>query len=310
MDSYLHVAERVLKAARRPMTAKGILEAAYKSGIVPEHLFGKTQQKTLQARLSEDILHRRETSPFYRTQPGQYFLSELLADPSIPDEYKERFPARRRTRDLARNMMLSVKRDFVEANRSLLEKGYSSFMTEADRAEAITYANQQDLSEKLLTVWAFSIVKKDHSVLAYRVGRYRDDRDAFANKRSIGFPGPVSEEDRSLFSTDQFGAVDCAANILMTDLDLSLAAFPQHAPTAPVSTHIFEIVDDRLNMVLVAVMEWDCPEWFEPTTRKLSLNEPHWLDMSTGWNDYEDFEPWSSKLLKLVEKSERTALER
>lgn len=310
MDSYLQVAYQVLKAARRPMTARGILDAAYKASIVPEHLFGKTQQKTLQARLSEDILHFRETSAFYRTQPGHYFLSELIADPVIPGEYKEKFPARRRTRDLARNMMLSVKREFVDGHRDLFRYGYSSFMREADKAKAVTYSNTSDLSEQLLTVWTFCVVRKEHSVLAYRVGRYRDDRDAFANKRSIGFSGPVSDEDRSLFSIDEFGAVDCATNILISDLDLSLASFPEHKMSTPKSTHFFEISDEKLSMVLVAVMEWDCPEWFEPTKRRLSLNEPHWIEATLSRNHHEDFDPWSAELLGLIAQSERESLDR
>jgi hypothetical protein len=308
LDSYLQVAYQVLKAARRPMTARGILDAAYKASIVPEHLFGKTQQKTLQARLSEDILHFRETSAFYRTEPGHYFLSEMIADPQIPDEYKEKFPARRRTRDLARNMMLSVKREFVDENRDLLRDGYTSFMREADRAKAVKYSNTSERSEQLLNVWTFCVVRKEHSVLAYRVGRYRDDRDAFANKRSIGFPGPISDEDRSLFSLDEFGAIDCATNILISDLDLSLAAFPEHKISNPRSTHLFEISDEKHSMVLVAVMEWDCPEWFEPTTRRLSLNEPHWIEATLCRNHSEDFEPWSAELLSLIARTERVSL--
>ena len=103
MDSYLKIAEVVLRSAHRPMSAKAILDVAYKAGVVPTHLYGKTQKKTLQARLSEDILRHRDTSLFYRTEPGQFFLSEFLSDPTIPDDYKVPFPARRRTRDLKRS---------------------------------------------------------------------------------------------------------------------------------------------------------------------------------------------------------------
>ena len=79
LDSYLQVAQSVLRSTRRPMSARAILDVAYAAGIIPAHLYGKTQQKTLQARLSEDILHHREVSAFYRTEPGQFFLAELLA---------------------------------------------------------------------------------------------------------------------------------------------------------------------------------------------------------------------------------------
>src|SRR5437763_111510 len=84
LETYLEIAEAVLRAARRPLTARAILDAAYRGGIVPTHLYGKTQHKTLQARLSEDILLRKLESRFFRTDPGYFFLSELRSDPKIP----------------------------------------------------------------------------------------------------------------------------------------------------------------------------------------------------------------------------------
>jgi hypothetical protein len=88
LDSYLDIAEAVLRAARRPLTPRAIMATAFQSGIVPHHLFGKFQHKTLHARLSEDILHRKLESRFYRTDPGLFFLSDLRSDPGIRDEFK------------------------------------------------------------------------------------------------------------------------------------------------------------------------------------------------------------------------------
>jgi hypothetical protein len=79
----------VLRAARRPLSPRAILAAAYRAGIVPNHLFGKAQHKTLQARLSEDILRFKLDSRFYRTDPGIFFLSEFRSDPKIADELKD-----------------------------------------------------------------------------------------------------------------------------------------------------------------------------------------------------------------------------
>ena len=75
------------------MTAKAILNAAYRTGIVPDHLHGKTQHKTLQARLSEEILHFKRDGRFFRTEPGFFFLTEFESDPLIPDKYKDHFSA-------------------------------------------------------------------------------------------------------------------------------------------------------------------------------------------------------------------------
>src|SRR5204863_3540845 len=87
-----------------------ILRRGLSSGIVPSSLYGKTQHKTLQARLSEDILSRRERSPFFRTRPGYFFLREFLTDPAIPAEFRTPIVARRRRPELAYHEALAVDR--------------------------------------------------------------------------------------------------------------------------------------------------------------------------------------------------------
>jgi hypothetical protein len=47
-------------------------------------------------------------------------------------------------------------------------------------------------------------------------------------------------------------------------------------------------------------MDWVCPEWFEPTTRRLSINDPSWMNMRVKPNNLEDFEPWTLAALDAV----------
>ena len=79
MNSYLQIAQSVLQKSRQPLSAREILDAAYRLQLVPEHLFGKTQYKTLQARLSEDLLRNRKRTIFARTGPGRFVLREQLS---------------------------------------------------------------------------------------------------------------------------------------------------------------------------------------------------------------------------------------
>ncbi|WP_170546392.1 HTH domain-containing protein [Ruegeria arenilitoris] len=300
MDSYLDIAHKVLRASRRPMSAKGILNAAYRAQIVPEHLRGKTQHKTLQARLSEDILHHRSTSLFYRTEPGKFFLSELMSDPDIPDKFKEIFPARRRTRDLQNDNALGISRKFLKNWRNTTgNSDIVEMLAEAERQEAIRYLPQSGNSE-YATVWTFSLVRRNDEVLSYRIGRYRDDREAFANKRTIGFPGAVTISDRSLFSQEDYGATENAFRVLLLDLDLSSQSFLEENPKKPSPLFVFETEGDDGVSVLLIVLEWICPDWFEPTTRKLSLNDPCWLNFSVQPNNIDDFEPWSKTTLRRI----------
>lgn len=282
------------------MSAKGILNAAYRAQIVPEHLRGRTQHKTLQARLSEDILYHRNASMFYRTEPGVFFLCELISDPNIPEKYKEKFPARRRTRDLQKESPLGISRAFLRewCNGSHSDDVGDVFRA-AEESDAFRYLPSPDNNE-YATVWTFSLVRRRSEVLSYRIGRYRDDRDAFANKRTIGFPGAITASDRSLFSQEDYGATDNALNVLLLDLDISPQSFSEGSPNRPEPLFAFEVEGDDGVMVLLVVLEWTCPDWFEPTTRRLSLNDPCWLDLTVWPNNLDDFEPWSKIAIRHV----------
>ncbi|WP_162936406.1 HTH domain-containing protein [Pannonibacter phragmitetus] len=299
MDSYLEIAQQVLRASRRPMTAAGILDAAYAAEIVPKHLYGKTQVKTLGARLSEDVL-RSQYSAFFRTEPGYFFLNELVSDPNIPSKYKEKFEARRRTRDLHVPPFLAVDSEFVRECANAYISDWYDFTKRAESRNAIHYLESRRQTNGALIVWTFSIVRRDTEVLSYRTGRYRSDADTFANKRTIGFPGVVSFFDCTLFSDGDFGAKENALGAITSDLDISAMAI--HGEKLPDPEPRFAMRMRRTDEqdILLLVMDWTCPAWFEPTTRRLSLNEPRWLDLRIPPNDIDDFEPWTKATLNAL----------
>ncbi|PZQ81183.1 MAG: hypothetical protein DI549_14755 [Ancylobacter novellus] len=299
VDAYLELAEMVLRAARRPLSPRAILDAAYKAGVVPSHLYGKTQHKTLQARLSEDILRLKLESRFYRTDPGIFFLSELRSDPDVLEEFKDPFHARRRTRDLAKPFTLAIAKEYVESSISL-SVGWHEFLRNAGHSGAVQYVDARDVPVDFYLVWAFSILRRRSQVLSYRIGRYRDDRDAFVNRQSIGFTDVVGYDDASLFS-DDLGVTERGLSVLLDDLDLSRSMFRTSEGIEVPKVLFSEVaIDDSSQPALLFVMEWDCPEWFEPTARRLSLNEVRWIDATRMPNDLNDFEPWSSAALSAI----------
>lgn len=299
MDACLQLAQAVLRIIRRPLTSKAILDAAYRAGIVPHHLYGQTQEKTLQARLSEHIIQHRENGRFFRTQPGFFFLTELLPDPRIPEEYKSAFSARRRTRDVFRGPALAIKRSFLNKQSQELLGDWKKLFVAAQKSDAMRYVDADYPRERFVLVWTFPLVRRGKELLAYRVGKYRDSRDHFARKKSIGFPAMISYDDRTFFSSDEVGASDCALKALLADLNISFnmlsACSELRAPTIifPLWSHV--------ERSLLLVMDWRCPDWFEPTRRRLSLNDLHWIDRLP--NDIEDFEPWSVATMKLLQQT-------
>jgi hypothetical protein len=308
MDSYLDIARIVLRARRRPMGAKSILDAAEKAGVLSEHLHGKTQQKTLQARLSEDILKGREASLFYRTEPGQFALKEFLDDPAFPTKWKTEFSARRRTRDLKRPTSLAI-RQATAASLENISISMNEFSERLIEPGAVATMHPKEMNKRgYCAMWTFSVVRKRDEVLAYRIGRYRDDRDIFANKRSIGFPGALAADDVSLFSTDELGVKECCIAVLQQDLDLSLSTFERSKEQVPKIECVTALADGDGKLDLIIVLLWESPDWFEPTTKRLSLNDPGWLQTCARPNDMDDFEPWSAQILGWLAEKDRVTL--
>jgi len=83
-------------------------------------------------------------------------------------------------------------------------------------------------------------------------------------------------------------------NVILPDLDLSSNAFGGDEAIDQPTPNLFVFVENESHQkVLLLVMEWTCPDWFEPTTRRLSLNDPCWMDLDVRPNNINDFEPWS-----------------
>ncbi len=296
MDAYLDIAENVLRSERRPLTPRAILSIAYQSGIVSHHLYGRTQHKTLGARLSEDLVKRNERSLFFRPAPGKFFLREFLTDTSLPEEYRRPVPTRRRFRELVLGPALTLN-----------EKALKPFKRDAPiepaailnllQSDDCRYEDPRHRSTNSVLFRAFVCVQRNTQVLSYRLGRYREDRDAFMHKRCIGFSSLVHDFEHTLFNMNDFGIVDSGIHATKIDLDIPEIFGDQ----------IQENIDGRLSHFiwtsesgvgdLLAVISYECPTWFEPTKRRLALNDIRWIDDLSSVNDLDDFDPWSQRII-------------
>src|SRR5689334_2244944 len=72
MASFLRAAFQILTERKSPMTSGDITRAALESALL--HTAGATPEETMRARLSTDILRRKERSPFMRTDAGSFGL--------------------------------------------------------------------------------------------------------------------------------------------------------------------------------------------------------------------------------------------
>ena len=218
LDAYLNIAENVLGNARRPLTPREILNHAYTEHMVPPHLHGRTQHKTLGARLSEDILIRRERSAFFRTNPGQFFLRRFLTDVGIPEKYRTPIIARRRERELQRGTILCL--DAADLPAMTGFEFSVKLILNLLRSNRFHYLDGLERGIADVVVWSFVVIARKSNVLTYRIGRYRDGRDSFLRRRSIGFFRPVRDCDRTLFDLKDHGIVSSGVRAASIDLDL------------------------------------------------------------------------------------------
>jgi hypothetical protein len=296
VDAYLEIAATVLRAERRPLSPRAILTAAYRRGMVPPHLHGKTQHKTLQARVSEDIIARREQSAFFRTAPGRFFLREFLTDTSLPEAFRRPVPTRRRFRELARGPALAVDECVLEKLAPERAPIQPERIFKLLGQECSRYADPKMKSEKNVFVRSFVCVYRRGDILTYRLGRYREDRDSFLARRSVGFYTYVHRDEQTLFNMRDFGIVDSGVRATAVDLDIPEVPAREKLDA---SLRYFTWVRQPMGVTdLLAVVALQCPEWFEPVKRRLALNDLAWLDLTKPVNNIDDFDPWSKVVLE------------
>jgi hypothetical protein len=280
-----------------------MLKIAYSSEIVPPELHGKTQHKTLGARLSEDILLRRERSSFFRTEPGHFFLREFLTDTSVPERYRIPLIARRRARELHRGMAMAFPhRALKHLNGSAVTPDAMLPLLQSSDLHYTPDVHHRGLDD--IVVWSFVMVTRDECVLTYRHGRYREGRDAFLKRRSVGFFTPVVDQDWDLFDKDDHGIVSSGLKAVVVDLHLPVeAVFGKGRGEVAEIDYFFLYSEEQAPRDLLAVIRFECPQWFDPVKRRLAINDLCWMSLRDQINHLEDFDPWSQSVLQRAQRA-------
>lgn len=297
LSSYLEIAEKVLVHRRRPMGPHAILRDAFMLDLMPPHLHGETQHKTLQARLSEDILHGKEHSRFVRTEPGKFFLRSLLSDESIPAEFRTTIKARRRKRELTPDPVLCIARESLHKLERQNGRAPWSIYEHLRETGELSYHEVKSRPKDQVPIWCFVMMVRDDNVLSYRVGRYRAHEEELTSKRTVGFTTLVTEAQQTLFNHHDLGIIEAGVTALALDIDFPLDVEVLEAETSDVSSVVSVMLDDEVEAALL-IIETVCPHWFEPTTRRLSMNDMKWIPFRVSPNHLEDFDPWTQAVVR------------
>ncbi|MFY0646689.1 winged helix-turn-helix domain-containing protein [Sulfitobacter geojensis] len=299
-DSYLDLARKVLLVERCPLSAKDILDKALRADGLPPHLYGRTPHKTLQARLSEDILSRRSRSQFFRTEAGKFFLREFLEDPKIPDEMKTEYPAPRRSLQLENRSVLAVSRqDWTSKFDRRTVVDAEDFRAKFDNSE-LEYLSTEELEKQMdyLPVLSFVLVHRDMRVLSYMIGRLRAGGDPLNRPRSIGFGGYVLEDHRDITYDAFFGILESGITILADGVGMPLELAEKARYEGELVPRTCVISKTHLGEeAIFAIADYKCTGTFDPGRPNLSFTGLKWLEKCSKPNDVSNFDPLSLLML-------------
>jgi hypothetical protein len=295
-DSYLDLAEAVLRRIRAPLSTRQIMRAAYLSDMVPPHLHGVTQHKTLGARLSEDILRYRLRSRFFRTRPGRFFLRSFIKDKTLPLEFRTPIVARRRIRDLKRNDVAAIPDQVAIRMLSHLPAvGHeSSELRDIVQSGVIRYGHLDKMAnDRLCPIYSYVIIQRADHILIHSKGLYAEQRKGFVGRQMLGFPVPICHDDMTLFDIEDHGVVSAGLTAVAIDLDLEFSAeFPSFEQSAHLaSVHI--VPEPIAGNALLCLVKVSAPSEFDPVGRRLAVQDLSWMLTDDALSASSSLDPWS-----------------
>ncbi len=297
MDSYLDIARKVLVETRRPLSARQILKIAYRMQVVPADLFGRTQHKTLQARLSTEILHHKARTDFYRTGPGMFSLRSLGGDPGSVAPRTREYLAPSRAAQLGRFEVLV----FARSSLCALSPGDGVRLRAIDLRQAFgDHSMLKDLTRdgNVVPLRLMVLLLHEGSLLLRQ--RRPVEIGSIPSRTAAGFEGVVRRDDKQLFSEDDFGLMEAASRTVAEWLSLSPLILSRLRPLtaecrAPV---LFEEGSEPAADDLMVFLAFDCadvPEVVEATRDRATFD---WQHLPVRANDLDRFDRWSARILE------------
>jgi predicted NUDIX family phosphoesterase len=228
-QTYLRVAEIVLSKSLVPLSSREIVDRGIEQGLFGDHVMGQTPQKSMQARLSMDILNRKASSRFVRTARGRFALRSSIAshadglngsEGEAPTEYV----AERRILRTPREEVLCIPdvafRDVLTFqgidtdSTPILDRFLNPTNTlYVGRAEA----EVRNDAKQFVT---YVLVQCGQRLLFFKRSYLSRAAEFLRGSKCIGFGGHVSAADFDILSRGDYGLSACARRELAEELYL------------------------------------------------------------------------------------------
>jgi predicted NUDIX family phosphoesterase len=328
-QTYLRVAEIVLGRIRSPLKAREIVDQGIDLGLFGDHRLSRTPEKSMQARLSMDIINRTNQSKFVRTERGKFTLRSNMSHRSSSTEQAGAVPlvyeyvAERRVLQTPKEELLCVpERAFREVltfqgidtdagpildhlfiNNSTLYVPRSEAEVRNDAKQFVTYV----------------LLQSGPRLLFFRRSYLSRAAEFLRGSRCVGFGGHVSADDFLMWSREDNGLEACARRELSEELHLNLVSVDKceyaGAPNyisrktislfREVSLELLGILNDdssevgRRHVAVIYrawVTDWNLARLLGKGDS--SIKALGWIDITKETLDISDFEYWSQLCLR------------
>jgi predicted NUDIX family phosphoesterase len=296
-ESILDVVEDVLRQETRPMTALEISKSIRESPKRKNWLKGNTPHKTIQARLSTDILNNSRETRFYRYAPAVYGLKDRLESGDYPRQYLRKYIFwRRRRRELENSYIARINVDFTAfLNRGgFLDREF--FPLNILRHLDIRLVDRKNIDKdkdsynKLLRY--YYCFRHEDKIVRYRRSNFDMNNEGRDGELSVGFDGWITENHLSLFSSigfdiepsvlaDAYTIFDSQEKI---DVQINFIGF------------LNDSTDRKNKHIIALVFDVQLEDFFEFDEIK-GVRDLEWISLMNSSNRNVNLESWSKYLL-------------
>ena len=310
-QTFLRVAEIVLAGTSTPLRAQEIVDRAIERGLFGDHILGRTPEKSMQARLSTDILNEGEKSGFVRIARGRFTLRQKVTASEEAGPIREYIAQRRILRTPKEEVLCVSERAFsnvltfqgIDTDAGEILDGLLAERNLAyiSRAEAET----RNDAKQFIT---YVLVQCGQRLLFFKRSYLSRAAEFLRGAKCIGFGGHVSAADADMLSGGDRGLTACARRELSEELSLPGSGTFNHR-----AIRLFQNVPlERLGVLnddssevgrrhaAVIFRAW-LPEW--EVARQLqkgdsSIKGLGWIDLVKDKVNITEFEYWSQLCLR------------
>jgi predicted NUDIX family phosphoesterase/dephospho-CoA kinase len=235
-QTYLRVAELVLASAVSPLKVREIVERGIERGLFSDHALSQTPEKSMQARLSMDILKKKDDSNFVRIAPGRFTLrSKIRTENSTEAQHAAPYPAGAGEIGPLKEYIAKprILRTPTEEVLCVPETSFRTILTfqgiETDAAPILTSlladqntryimrseSEDRDDAKQFVT---YVLVQCGQRLLYFRRSYLSRAAEFLRGSKCIAFGGHVTAADADMLSRSDRGLSNCARRELAEEL--------------------------------------------------------------------------------------------